>query len=30
MLLVIEVQQVGFTASHYTPQTRARACDWGS
>ena len=30
MLLMIDQPQVGFTASHYTPQTRANAGDWCS
>ena len=29
MLLVIDQPQVGVTASHRTPQTRANAGDWG-
>ena len=28
MLLTIDQPQVGFTISHYTPQTRANAGDW--
>jgi hypothetical protein len=30
MLLMIEQPQVGFTPSHYSPQTRANAGGWGS
>jgi hypothetical protein len=30
MLLMIDQPQVGVTASHRTPQTRANAGDWGS
>ena len=30
MLLMIEQPEVGFTASHYSPKTRASAGDWGS
>ena len=30
MLLIIDQPQVGFTAFHYTPQTRTNAGDWGS
>ena len=30
MLLMIEQPQVGFMASHHTPQSRANAGDWGS
>ena len=30
MLLMIDQPQVRFTASHYTPLTRANAGDWGS
>jgi len=30
MLLVIDQPQVGFMASHHTPQNRANAGDWGS
>jgi hypothetical protein len=30
MLLMIDQPQVRFTASRYTPQTRANAGDWGS
>ena len=30
MLLMIDQPQVGFMASHYTPQTRANASDWSS
>ncbi len=30
MLLMIDQPQVGLTASHCTPQTRANARDWGS
>ena len=30
MLLMIDQPQVGVTASHRTPQTRASAGDWGS
>ena len=29
-LLMIEQAEVGFTASHYSPKTRASAGDWGS
>ena len=30
MLLMIDQLQVGLTASHHGPQTRANAGDWGS
>jgi hypothetical protein len=30
MLLMIDQPQVGVTASHGTPKTRANAGDWGS
>jgi len=30
MLLMIDQLQVGLTASHHVPQTRASAGDWGS
>ena len=30
MLLMIDQPQVRFTASHYTPKTRANTGDWGS